>query len=34
VSRAISLRLDYRFGGGKKPAKDPAFEYETGGPSP
>ena len=31
VSRAISLRLDYRFGGGKKPAKDPSFEYETGG---
>jgi outer membrane receptor protein involved in Fe transport len=32
VSRAYFLRLDYRFGGGKKPAKDPNFEYENGGP--
>ncbi len=30
VSRAISLRLDYRFGGkGKTPARDPAFEYDA-----
>ena len=32
VTRMISLRLDYRFGGGKKPAKEPTFEYENGGP--
>jgi outer membrane receptor protein involved in Fe transport len=29
VSRAILLRLDYRFGGGK-PAADPAFDYGGG----
>jgi outer membrane receptor protein involved in Fe transport len=32
VSRAVILRLDYRFGGGGKPAREPGFEYENGGP--
>ena len=32
VTRALIVRLDYRFGGGGKAARDPGFEYETGGP--
>lgn len=33
--RSVFFRLDYRFGGaGKKPAKEPGFEYENGGPAP
>jgi len=32
VARSITLRLDYRFGGGAaKAAKDPGFEYENAG---
>jgi outer membrane receptor protein involved in Fe transport len=31
VSRAITLRLDYRFGGKGKPAREPGFEYESAG---
>jgi len=34
VSRAVFLRLDYRFGGAGKPAREPGFEYDapTAGP--
>jgi outer membrane receptor protein involved in Fe transport len=33
ASRAVILRLDYRFGGGSsKTAKDPGFEYDNGPP--
>ena len=31
ASRAVLLRLDYRFGGGAAKPKDPGFEYENGG---
>jgi hypothetical protein len=31
VSRAVFLRLDYRFGGSGKAAREPGFEYETSG---
>jgi hypothetical protein len=35
VNRQVFFRLDYRFGGaGKAKARDPAFEYENGGPAP
>ncbi len=34
VSRSVFFRLDYRFGGGSKAAKDPGFEYENGAPGP
>jgi outer membrane receptor protein involved in Fe transport len=35
ISRAISLRLDYRFGGAAKaPARAPGFEYENPAPAP
>jgi outer membrane receptor protein involved in Fe transport len=36
VSRAIFVRLDYRFGGrGGKPTREPGFEFENGaGPAP
>jgi len=35
VSRSVFFRLDYRFGGpNAKAAKEPAFEYENGGPPP
>lgn len=31
VTRAISLRLDYRFGGKGRPLREPGFEYEGAG---
>ncbi|WP_372782232.1 TonB-dependent receptor domain-containing protein [Phenylobacterium sp.] len=35
VFRSVFFRLDYRFGGGGgKPARDPGFEYESGGAAP
>jgi outer membrane receptor protein involved in Fe transport len=34
VSRAVIFRLDYRFGGGGKQAREPGFEYETGAGPP
>jgi len=33
VSRAVFLRLDYRFGGSGKAAREPGFEYDTSGSS-
>ena len=33
VTRVLSLRLDYRFGGGGKPAREPGFEYENAAPA-
>lgn len=32
--RQVFFRLDYRFGGGGKAAKDPGFEYESSGGGP
>jgi outer membrane receptor protein involved in Fe transport len=33
VSRAISLRLDYRFGAKPKAGREPGFEYDTAAPA-
>jgi hypothetical protein len=31
VSRAVMIRLDYRFGGtGGRPAREPGFDYDAG----
>jgi outer membrane receptor protein involved in Fe transport len=34
VSQAVLLRLDYRFGGGARPQREPDFQYESGGGGP
>ncbi len=34
VSRGFNIRLDYRFGGGGHPQRDPGFEFDQGGPGP